>query len=203
MSYITREFKPYLEKSLNPVVDGLIHLRIHPNSITLLGLILIASGSAFIYFDKRYYGFAFLLIGVLMDAIDGHLARKSGVQSKFGAFLDSTVDRISDSLPFIAFALTYSKEGNEYYVLITLFAIIFSFLVSYTRARAESLGVENIGGLFERSERWIVLLIGILSGFDIYAISLIALGSAYTSFQRIYTAEKKLRYGGGKDEGNP
>ncbi len=202
MSYITKEFKPYLEKSLNPLVNKLIYLRVHPNSVTILGLIFVAGGSVFIYLDQRYYGLVMLIVGSLMDAIDGHLARKSGIQSQFGAFLDSTIDRISDALPFIAFLVIYSKSGNSLYVLITLSAMIFSFLVSYTRARGEALGVKDMGGFFERSERWIILLLGILTNLDIYAISLIAIGSAYTTLQRIYIAERQLSSGGRKNEDN-
>lgn len=200
MSYLTKEFKPYLERSLDPLIDKLAHFKVSPNSITLLGLTFIASGSVLLYLDMRYYGATLLIIGALMDTIDGHLARKTGNQSTFGAFLDSTVDRISDALPFCAFILIYAETGEYLYVLITLIALISSFLVSYTRARAEALGVKEMGGLFERSERWIVLLLGILTHLETIALLIIAIGSSYTSFQRIKTAERLLKSGGATDD---
>ncbi len=202
MSYITREFKPYLEKGLSPLVDRLIYLKVHPNSITILGLFFVAGGSFLIYTENKYYGIALLVIGALMDAIDGHLARKTGLQSPFGAFLDSTVDRISDALPLIAVAVIFAKQDAYGYLLITISAILFSFLVSYTRARAEALGIKNIGGLFERTERWIVLILGLSTGFEIYAITIIAVGSAYTTLERIYYTFKQLNSGGDPDEGS-
>ncbi len=202
MSYLTKEFKPYLERGLDPLIDKLAHFKVNPNSITLLGLTFIAGGSVLLYLDMRYYGATLLIIGALMDTIDGHLARKTGTQSPFGAFLDSTVDRISDALPFCAFILIYAERDEYLYILITLIALISSFLVSYTRARAESLGVKNIGGLFERSERWIILLLGILTQLEIIALSIIAIGSSYTSFQRIKITEKLLESGGRSDDIN-
>jgi len=99
-----------------------------------------------------------------------------------------------------AFILIYAETGEYLYVLITLIALISSFLVSYTRARAEALGVKEMGGLFERSERWIVLLLGILTHLETIALLIIAIGSSYTSFQRIKTAERLLKSGGATDD---
>jgi CDP-diacylglycerol--glycerol-3-phosphate 3-phosphatidyltransferase len=193
MSFITREFKPYFERSLSPLVSYLSEKKVHPNWITFFGLFLIACGSIALYYKMNVLAFFLLGIGALLDAVDGAVARRMGVESEFGAFLDSTVDRLSDSLPFLATSLIYAKEGYPEGVALSFTAMIGSFGVSYTRARAESVGVYGIGGFFERTERWIVLLIGIIADLIPLALLLITIGAFGTSVQRVYEARKALK----------
>ncbi len=131
----------------------------------------------------------FLTLGALSDALDGALARKTGGSSTFGAFLDSVVDRFSDALPFIAIALRY--EGIT--ALGSLLALVFSFGVSYTRARAEGLGYELRAGIFERPERWTVLLLSLLAGYPEVGVWVVFTGSLITTLQRVYTFRKLTR----------
>jgi len=190
MSYIVRELKPTFEKLTEPLVLLLQRLGATPNFITFLGLLLVALGSIVLYLGYTLLSFFLLLLGALSDAIDGALARRLGKSSSFGAFLDSLLDRVSDALPFIAIALS---SEDKVLSVVSLLAMLFSFTVSYARARAEGLGYELKVGLFERPERWMVLLTGIALDLIFPAIFLIALGSLATTLQRVYIFRKLTR----------
>ena len=190
MSYIVRELKPTFEKLTEPLVLMLQRLGATPNFITFLGLLLVALGSIVLYLGYTLLSFFLLLLGALSDAIDGALARRLGKSSSFGAFIDSLLDRVSDALPFIAIALS---SEDKVLSVVSLLAMLFSFTVSYARARAEGLGYELKVGLFERPERWMVLLTGIALDLIFPAVFLIALGSLATTLQRVYIFRKLTR----------
>jgi len=190
MSYLVRELKPTFERLIEPLVDLLNKLGTTPNLITILGLLLVAIGSLFLYLGQNFISFIFLLLGALCDAIDGSLARRSGRNSPFGAFFDSLMDRISDALPFIAIALS---SEDKVLSLFSMLAMVFSYTVSYARARAEGLGFELNVGTFERPERWIVLLLGIALDMVFLAVLIIAIGSLFTTLQRAYIFMKIQR----------
>ncbi len=192
MSAIVRKIKPYYENFLQPLINFAVKKRINPDYITLLGLILVGTGSYFLYTGNKILALIFLTVGALSDSVDGAIARKLGRKSKFGAFLDSTTDRFSDAFPFVSLGLYYSEIGDFSGVLLSFLALITSFGVSYTRARAESLGVNKLGGIFERTERWVILVIGILSGYIKEALLIIFLGSLITVLQRVYETKKFL-----------
>ncbi len=192
MSLITREVKPLLERLLTPLVDLLASKRVHPNTISLTGFALIGIGSLFLYAGFDLWAVVFLSLGALLDAVDGALARRTGLVSEVGAFLDSTIDRFSDALPFTALAVRFSEEGSSLGVLLSVIALSLSFGVSYTRARAESLGVFGLGGLFERTERWIVLVVFIALGLLEAGLLVVAVGSGITVVQRILETKKAL-----------
>ncbi len=190
MSYIVRELKPTFEKLTEPLVLLLQRIGATPNLITFFGLLLVALGSTALYLGYTLLSFILLLLGALSDALDGALARRLGRSSSFGAFLDSLLDRVSDALPFIAIALA---SEDKIVSVISLLAMLFSFTVSYARARAEGLGHELKVGLFERPERWVVLLTGIALDLIFPAVFLIALGSLATTLQRVYIFRKLTR----------
>ncbi|MDM7267063.1 MAG: CDP-alcohol phosphatidyltransferase family protein [Aquificota bacterium] len=190
MSYLVRELKPTFERLVEPLVDLLNKLGTTPNLITILGLFLVAIGALFLYLGQNLISFIFLLLGALCDAIDGSLARRSGRNSPFGAFFDSLMDRISDALPFIAIALS---SEDKVLSLFSMLAMVFSYTVSYARARAEGLGFELKVGTFERPERWIVLLLGIALDMVFLAVLIIAIGSLFTTLQRAYIFMKIQR----------
>ena len=192
MSFITREFKPYFERSINPLINFLSQKEVHPNTITLTGLLLIGVGSITLYLSMEIVALVLLSTGALLDAVDGAVARKKGIESEYGAFLDSTIDRVSDALPFVALGFHYAEKGDQLNTLLSLLAIVSSFLVSYARAKAESLGIYGLGGIFERTERWIVLIIGLASGFIEIALLFIIIGSTATVVQRIAEVRKNL-----------
>ncbi|WP_448584287.1 CDP-alcohol phosphatidyltransferase family protein [Thermocrinis sp.] len=190
MSYFTRELKPYFERGFAPIIDLITKFNIHPNVLTLLGLLLVGTGSYLLFLENYFLSFIFLLIGALCDALDGAIARKGQKDSSFGAFIDSLTDRFSDAMPLTAIALS---SQDKLLTLLSIMAIVSSFGVSYARARAEGLGYELKVGLFERAERWMVLLIGIFFEEIYLALVVLVLGSSITLFQRIYTFMKISR----------
>ena len=190
MSYLTRELKPYFEKGFTPLIDFITRLNIHPNFLTLLGLFLVGLGSYFLFYEDYLLSFVFLLAGGLCDALDGAVARKTQKDSPFGAFLDSLTDRLSDAMPFMAIALS---SQDKFLTFLSIMAIVLSFGVSYARARAEGLGYQLKVGIFERTERWIVLLIGLLFGEIYIALVVLVIGSTFTIAQRVYIFKKQLR----------
>ncbi len=190
MSYIARELKPTFERLIEPLVMLLKKLGATPNAITVAGLVFVVIGSYFLYLQEYFLSFIFLLVGALSDAIDGSLARRAGKSSDFGAFLDSLLDRVSDAIPFIAIALS---AQDKLLSLLALTSLVFSYTVSYSRARAEGLGYELKVGLFERPERWTILLVGIILQQLLITLSIITIGSLITTLQRAYTFKKLQR----------
>ena len=132
-----------------------------------------------------------VLLGALCDALDGHLARTTKKVSKFGALLDSTLDRIADFLPLMGLALYFAEK--LLWLVVVLLNILFWFLVSYIKARMEGLGVrKTIGGLFERTERLAVLIISLFTGWVELGLLVTLVGSAVTFLQRLYVGYKEL-----------
>jgi len=148
LSQIIKSIKPHFERVISPIVYIFDKLNISPNMLTITGLLITVTGTYFIFAKQFFTAGIILIIGAIFDAIDGALARRTNKTTKFGAFLDSTVDRIADFLPL--FALAYYFKDDTIFFFITMGAILFSFLVSYTRARAEGLGIDCKVGIFER-----------------------------------------------------
>lgn len=196
MSLLSRRLKPYYEELLEPLINLFGKYKVNPNLITLLGLLFVVIGSLLLYFGNIFLAFIFLLLGALADSVDGALARRLNLKTTFGAFLDSTVDRFSDALPFTAFGVYYASYGDKVGTLLSFLALISSFGVSYTRARAESLGVYGLGGAFERTERWIVLLGSIILGLFKIGLFIITVGSLITVLQRITETKRALEVKG-------
>ena len=189
MSQFIKQLKPAFEEAVLPVVRLLKRVGITPNILTFFGVIFVGIASFYIYNGEFLKGGFLLLIGNLCDALDGTLARRFNLDSKFGAFLDSLIDRISDFLPLISLGLYYIE--NEHILLLSLSAALFSFLVSYSRARAEGLGIDCKVGIMERAERSVVLIIALLTDFAVAGLLIITFGAAVTTFQRIWCVYKK------------
>lgn len=187
MSHIARELKPAFERLLEPLLALLHRLGATPNLLTFAGLFFVLAGSLALYAGQNLLSFLLLLLGGLCDMLDGALARRQGTRSDFGAFLDSLLDRVSDSLPLIAIALS---SQSSLLSLASMLAVVFSFTVSYARARAEGLGYELQVGLFERPERWTVLLAGVILDLIPLAVGIILVGSFFTTLQRVYIFKK-------------
>ncbi len=191
MSELIKQIKPVFEEKVSPIVQILNRINVSPNLLTVSGVLFIAIGSYFLYLGNFIVAGLFLTIGNLCDALDGALARKFGKTSVFGAFLDSVVDRVSDFLPLIALVLVYRE--NTLYLLIILVAMVGSFMVSYTRARGEGLGIKCTVGVLERAERSILLIVFTFLHIPILAVIIIALGSVITTFQRIQCVYKNTK----------
>jgi CDP-diacylglycerol--glycerol-3-phosphate 3-phosphatidyltransferase len=146
---------------LAPFVNTFIRLGISPDAVTLVGTLGVAAG-ALVFFPQGK-----LLVGVLVitafvfsDLVDGAMARKTGRSSKFGAFFDSTLDRIGDAAIFGGLVLYFAGPGDNYlYLCLTLYCLVMGAVTSYARARAESLGMDAKGGLAERADRIVAILV--------------------------------------------
>lgn len=144
-----------------PVARFLIRLGFRPTGLNLIGLVLGIIGSALAAFGNFSGALLVLLLSGLADALDGSVARELGIDSQFGAFLDSVLDRYVDSAIFVGIALYYAGLNENVMVLGTLLALVGASVTSYTAARAGSLGVHRYIGFLGRPERVILLLLGI------------------------------------------
>jgi len=163
-----------------------------PNGLTLFGFA-VTLAVAWVLSTGRFFlgGFLVLFSGAF-DFLDGALARATGRSTKFGAFLDSTLDRFSDAALFLGLLAYYASQGSHYTEIVLIGAALTgSLATSYARARAEGLGLKDEVGLFTRTERIILLAIGLLIGHwysnaMIVVLWIIAVLSNFTAFQRIY-----------------
>ena len=186
-AWLRRTFKPVLEF----VASIFLKLHITPNTITVIGLLISVLVAYLIITDRLLWSGVVYFIGASMDAIDGTLARQMNVRSKFGAFLDSTLDRLGESIVIASIAVWAAQQENMLGVLIAFAALVFSFLVSYTRARAESLGYECKVGIGTRVERFFITVISLLFQVPILGMAVIMVAAGITVVQRIYVVWKQ------------
>ena len=192
MSSFVKSLKPVFEKTMSPLISFFEQKNIDPNTLSLLGLLSVGLGSFFLYKDYNHIATLFIAIGGLLDALDGALARLTNKSSSFGAFLDSTIDRLSDALPIGAMILFFSKAQDIEGVFFGLLALVFGFTVSYTKARSHSLGVDIPVGFFERTERFGTIVIFTFLGFYKLGLLIVGIGAFYTTLERIFYAKKHL-----------
>ncbi|NLT07297.1 MAG: CDP-alcohol phosphatidyltransferase family protein [Solirubrobacterales bacterium] len=181
--------------------NRLIESRLTPNAISMTGLV--GNVIAAVLVTQRLFflaGIAFIL-GSVMDTLDGRYSRMSGKGTPFGAFLDSTLDRVEEGIVLAAVAAYFASQGDELAVAAVVVAVLFSLMVSYTRARAEALGVECKVGLATRAVRVVIISVGLLfakgaglGDFELLApaIYLLAALTVITTFQRIFHVRRAL-----------
>jgi CDP-diacylglycerol--glycerol-3-phosphate 3-phosphatidyltransferase len=181
--------------------NALIESRLTPNMISMTGLVLNVLAAVLV--TQRYFvlaGVAFI-VGSIMDTLDGRYSRMSGKGTPFGAFLDSTLDRIEEGIVLTTVAAYFSSRGMDFAVGACVLAVLGSLMVSYTRARAEALGVENKGGLATRPVRVVILSIGLVfaKGAGIFdadllapAVYVLVVLTVFTVFQRVFHVRKAL-----------
>jgi CDP-diacylglycerol--glycerol-3-phosphate 3-phosphatidyltransferase len=183
-------------------IEGLARTRVSPNALTAAGVTLCAAASVVVYFEYRselayfWLGAALFVVGSVLDILDGALARSSGKGTPFGAFIDSTTDRISEGFMLGAIALVFARDGNEIALAFTFAAAAGSFLVSYTRARAEALGLRGDVGIGSRAERVVVIVAGLVLapwGVLQWAIYLLTATAWITVLQRVLAVRAQLR----------
>jgi CDP-diacylglycerol---glycerol-3-phosphate 3-phosphatidyltransferase len=185
-------------------IRGLARTRVSPNALTAAGVGLCAVAAVVVYFEYRneilfyWLGAAVFVIGSILDILDGALARAGGKTTPFGAFIDSTTDRVSEGFVLGAIALVFSRHGNETALAFTVAAVAGSFLVSYTRARAEALGLRGDVGIGSRAERVVVITVGLVFapwGALQWAIYLLTATAWITVLQRVLAVRRQLRAG--------
>lgn len=168
-------------------------MRVRPDTLTTLGWTL-AVGAA-VLFGLGYVRIAGLvmLVAGLFDALDGAVARESNRMSRFGAFLDSTMDRLSESAVFAGIMFFYASGARPFEVLLAGVAMTFSLLTSYTRARAEGLDIECEVGLLERAGRVVILSLSAIFGLLTVGVGFVAVGALVTTLQRIHHVRRETR----------
>jgi CDP-diacylglycerol--glycerol-3-phosphate 3-phosphatidyltransferase len=186
-------------------VAGLARTRVTPNTLTTAGVTLCLAAAVLVPFESRdkllfyWLGAALFVVGSILDILDGALARAGGKSTVFGAFLDSTTDRVGEGAMLAAIALVFARAGNDTAVVFTIAAVAGSFLVPYVRAKAEALGLRGDVGLGSRAERVVVITAGLvfapLGGLQ-WAIYVLAATSWVTVVQRILHVRKQLIHGG-------
>ncbi len=183
-------------------VRGLARTRITPNALTAAGVALCAAAAVLVYFEHRdellffWFGGVTFVVGSVLDILDGALARAGGKTSAFGAFVDSTTDRVSEAFVLGAIALVFARDGNDVALAATFAALAGSFLVSYTRAKAESLGLRGDVGIGSRAERVVVITAGLVLapwGALQWAIYLLTATAWVTVLQRVFSVRAQLR----------
>lgn len=178
-------------RALEPLARALIAARISANALTLLGLAGTIAAAVFVARGDFGIGAAFFVPSAFLDLFDGMIARKMGTASRWGALIDSLSDRVGEGALLIAFAYRFRDESPRV-ALVALSALVFSYLVSYVKARAESLGYTCEGGLGERPERAILYGIALLIvGAAEVAMWALAVVAAGTVVQRIVMVRRQ------------
>jgi CDP-diacylglycerol--glycerol-3-phosphate 3-phosphatidyltransferase len=193
-------FRAFWTKVFSPVGNLLIRLGVSADAVTVVGTLGVCAG-ALVFFPqgKLVTGVLVITAFVFSDLIDGYMARSTGTSSKFGAFLDSTLDRIGDGAVFGGLLLYYAGPGDsDLYLVLSLVCLVMGGVTSYARARAESLGMQAKVGIAERSDRLVSILLmtglsGLLDLPILMEITLWALAAAstVTVLQRVWVVRKQ------------
>ena len=177
--------------------NRLIESRLTPNAISLTGLVLNVLAAVLVWQGYYFAGGIAFIVGSVCDTLDGRYSRMSGKGSPFGAFLDSTLDRIEEGDVLAAVAVHFSRKGDDLAAGAVVVAVVASLMVSYTRARAEALGVECKVGIADRAVRVVILSAGLVFAqfWDdaiMVAVYVLAVMAVITVLQRIFHVRKEL-----------
>jgi CDP-diacylglycerol--glycerol-3-phosphate 3-phosphatidyltransferase len=196
--------RPALGRVVDPVARALLRAGVGPDAVTVTGTLGVVLG-ALVFFPRGMFftGTAIVFFSVLTDLVDGAMARGRGSTGPFGAWLDSTCDRVADAAIFSGLVLWFTGAGEDRLLAaVALFCLVSGSLVSYAKARAEGLGLRCDVGLAERAERLILVLLGTLLaglGLDValpVALWLLAAASAITVVQRLLEVRRQAALAG-------
>lgn len=201
MGGLTEGGRSVARRIFTPLASLLLKARVSPDAVTVIGTLGV-SLAALGFFPRGEFliGTLVITLFVFSDSLDGTMARLSGRSSYWGAFLDSTLDRVADAAIFVGLALWYAGDGDDLLLVgVTIGALVGGLLVSYARARAESLGAQANGGIAERTERLVLILVatfaaGVTDQLVLVAIGvwLVAVLSWVTVGQRILAVRRQL-----------
>ena len=189
-------------------VLSLTRTRVTPNALTASGVTLCAAASVLVLFENHgkllffWLAAVVFVVGSLLDILDGALARAGGKTTPFGAFIDSTTDRVSEGFMLSAIAYVLARHHHPVFVAVAMLAVAGSFLVSYTRARAEALGLRGDVGIGSRAERVVVITAGlVLAPWGVlgWALVLLAATAWVTVVQRVLHVRKQLMEADSRD----
>lgn len=194
-------FRQFWTKILAPVGDLFLRMGIKPDWVTITGTLGVSVGALWFFPRGQFFvGVLVITAFVFSDLVDGYMARASGQSSKWGAFLDSTLDRVADAAIFSGLVLYYAtpKHHDSMYLSLSIACLALGMLTSYIRARAESLGMQAKGGIAERADRVVAILVmtGLSGLFDLPILREItlwglALAGIITVFQRMAMVHKQ------------
>ena len=182
-------------------ISGLARTRVTPDALTISGVALCFVASVIVLFEGHnemlffWLGATVFVAGSILDILDGALARAGGKSTVFGAFLDSTTDRVGEFFMLAAIAYVFAVDGRDVFVVVAVAAVAGSLLVSYTRARAEALGLKGDVGIGSRAERVVVITAGLVLapwGVLPWAIAVLAATAWVTVVQRVLHVRKQL-----------
>jgi CDP-diacylglycerol--glycerol-3-phosphate 3-phosphatidyltransferase len=168
-------------------------MRVRPDTLTVIGWTLALVAAVLFGLGYARIAGAVMLLGGLFDALDGAVARESNLMSSFGAFLDSTLDRLSESAVFVGLVFFYAGADRPFGALLAGVAMTFSLLTSYARARAEGLNIDCEVGLLERAGRIVILSVLSIAGLPTLGLGLLAAGALITTAQRILHVRRATR----------
>ncbi len=171
---------------LRAIINVCVALRIHPNTLTLIGVLVNVGAAWALAYGRFLVALVIMIVANIFDFIDGKVAHLLNLQSRFGAFWDSTLDRFSDQALLTGLIFLYSKLGRSDYVMVASLALIFSIMTSYARARAESLVEKCEVGFMQRPERIVLLMIGAFTNRMAAVLWVILILSILAVANRIY-----------------
>lgn len=189
------------DRYMRPIGRGLARTGLSPDAVTLLGVAIQIAAAFFILEGRLLAAGLVSIAAAACDALDGALAKARGITSKFGALLDSTTDRLSDALFFLPIAWLYgvspdvASRDDPLTAGLAMAALVFGFLVSYVKARAEGLGFECKVGIAERAERLAIIILGLLFDVVLPALALLTVLSAVTFVQRLVHVRRQATSG--------
>jgi CDP-diacylglycerol--glycerol-3-phosphate 3-phosphatidyltransferase len=189
-----RRFRAAVQRVFTPVAAGLLKLGVTPDAVTLVGTVATCA-AALVFFPRGelFWGVIVITVFVLADSLDGTMARISGRTTQWGAFLDSTMDRVADACIFAGLVVWFAGDGDdEPTMILALTCLVLGMVVSYAKARAEGLGFTANVGVAERADRLVAALVatglvglGAPLALLTVVLALLAVASAYTVFQRM------------------
>jgi len=186
MSIIDQKARDITRPALEAIGRTLAKWNVSPDAVTYLGLVLTIGVAALAALGEiRWAGVAYI-VAALCDALDGTLARVSGKGSRFGAFLDSSIDRFEESIVLLGLSIYYAQAGGQWEIPLLLLVTVGSLMVSYSRARAEALGVACKVGFMTRVPRVVIMIAGMILDQVFITLILLAVTTLYTSFHRMY-----------------
>ena len=198
---MAKHVRPLLLSSVTAFARWLQSIGVTPNMISFTGFALTIGSAALLATGYLLIGGFILWAAAMLDMVDGTLARLSQSESKFGAFLDSTLDRYSESITFLGLAVYYANQNNaQTPLLLIFFTLVGSWAVSYTRARAEGLDIECNVGILQRPERLVLLIASLILGLVLPVLWLLAVMTNVTAVQRIH--EVYVRTSASKEQEN-
>lgn len=189
---LTDQLRVRFKGILDPIGNVLNGFGLMPNTMTILGLVGNTIGAFLISQGHITLGGILILLMGPIDALDGTMARLRGMAGDFGAFVDSVTDRYSELVIFAGLLYYFLQEGNQLALLLVFFAAAGSVLVSYVRARAQSLGYETKVGILTRLERYLVLAPSLVFNIPEIGIWIVAIFANLTAIQRIYDVRRQV-----------